>query len=274
MNKKEEVNYTHYLSESELKKLLKKLRASKVPAISINGSQAEVIKGLGSGRAKNVYDIKILDKHYALAICVHTKHESVILKLWSLALQEPKKTHQLRSLGLSVNPLVEAIIIDLDGQPFPAIIMQRYEDLDFLVFDKRNRNQDFNPLLTQTEPTSLKEFIDLVRIMLPDLATLLRNRIKIGSDSFNLSVKNKSPRLFFTDLENMMPSTIAVDDFSFYAYLYAERTIESLLDSLTDEVYDRNPIFKEADKHVGKAIGTNDESMLIRELAKEVINLI
>ena len=109
-----------------------------IDSLEVEGQAASQPKFLGSGGSKEVFDIEVGGEHYAVALCgLHDMPERIIQK-WGNILKEPVNTASLRERGFYVNELCEVKNIKVNGLEFPALMMKRFEDHPFKIYDSKN----------------------------------------------------------------------------------------------------------------------------------------
>lgn len=183
--------------------LIRPLRQEGDFEIRINRERAKVISVLGRGGSKKVYDVELGNERLALAVPnTDVDNATTIYPKWIKALDEPSHTAIIRDLGLCTNPLSQVVVASVDQKDFPAIIMKRYADLPYKVIDSKNRYSS-----TQKKPVlpegglNIESFISIFTPVIEDCATLLKNKILLGSDCFNICVDESGKlRLYLNDL--------------------------------------------------------------------------
>lgn len=152
--------------------------------LSIEG-EAVVVNGvLGDGGTKRVYDVTFNDgNRYALALPNGDVDGAFVMSgKWNDVLTEPPVAEKIRPLGVWTHPLMEAVGVKVNGFPFTAIKMSRYQDLPVSV---RDRKDPFFKLKPSPYPLKLdKETLrNTFRPMFEDLVVLARNGVSVGGDS-------------------------------------------------------------------------------------------
>ena len=89
--------------------------------ITIGGKKVHVIKMLGTGGSKTVFDVEWNGYRLALAL----PHTTSGIGKWCSALKDPENTERVRELGLCTNTLCEAIPIKIDDVEFLGLVMNR-----------------------------------------------------------------------------------------------------------------------------------------------------
>ncbi len=266
--------FESFLTESNLDQITKSRKKRERPfedcvdSIESNLGPVVINGFLGSGGTKEVYDVEINGQRFALGLCGIQDSPSVLKNAWQFVLKEPDNTSCLRNLGLKVNPVVRIEEIKLNGFPFPAIVMRRYQDLDVTVFDAKNRSPIPNPLITTDTPSDLRGFLDLMTPIQADVAKLLIGGVRLATDSFNLCLAAGEPHLYFNDLGKMKIQPIPHGDLDWFAYRYTEHAIETILQSVNAATLD-NPVLKAVDDEIGK-----DDSPLILEISNRILEMI
>jgi hypothetical protein len=214
----------HSLSNSSLGNLVHigsqaGLRAEDIPdkiagSVFIGGKQAHVIRCLGFGGTKAVFDIEWEGNRLALGLpstfksgAKNTLSGHLSIFKWELVLYEPETTNKIRDLGLCTNNLAKIIPVTVGETEFPAIVMSRYEDLPYLVFDAKN--PDSSPhRIAPYPPGELNErsFLGVISPAIDDMVTLCTNSnfsTSFGADSLNGCLDEDGKfRIYFNDLSN------------------------------------------------------------------------
>ena len=195
------------------------------------------------GGTKSVYDASIHGEPFALALPNLIDDSSTSLAKWQTALNEPVATARLRKLGFMVNPVCEVMPIDVDGVPFPAIRMMRYQDLPVYVRDSKNRDP------SQLESDLFVEsFIKRTSGVHDDLVALIRDGVRLAYyrdsiDSMNICVTDGQMRLFFNDLAETQFEPIESEESDDYARFYAKIAVRKIIESMSEVEYQRNGPF-------------------------------
>ncbi|MEA2088228.1 MAG: hypothetical protein U9O55_00070 [Patescibacteria group bacterium] len=124
-------------------------RQDTVESLSVEEQNATIHERLGSGGSKEVYDIEIAGQHYAIGICGIQDAPDRMVEKWKIVLQEPANTQHLRERDFLVNELCDIRPTAVNGTHFPGIIMKRYQDLPFRVFDGKNVGREGVSLISK-----------------------------------------------------------------------------------------------------------------------------
>ena len=221
--------------------------------ITIGGKEAHVIKTLGYGGSKTVFDVEWEGHRLALALPNTTDPPRGISGKWASVLKEPENTARIRELGLCTNTLCEAIPIEIDGTPFLGLVMNRYQDLPYLVLDSKNsQSSDIREPIIPEGGLDVENFMLMFSPAIDDLATVLKNNIRMGGDCFSACIDEEGKlRMFFNDLGQGVsiadkPATYAT------ALRYAGRALDAWAASFeegNEQIRNINPrFFTEFDK--------------------------
>jgi hypothetical protein len=162
----------------------------------------EIGKKLGEGGTKTIYEAVIEGNPFALAVPNTVDGAERMTQKWKVALQEPKNTEEIRSLGIFTNPTCETLPVDINGVPFIVIKMTRYQDLSFQIMDGKNPTSSTvkNEVLPkQLNDTRYEEYFSSI---IPDLQTLIKNGVRVGRDSINICIVDGHPRIYLSDVGN------------------------------------------------------------------------
>lgn len=177
--------------------------------ITIGGKEAPVIKTLGYGGSKTVFDVEWDGHRLALALPNTTDPLGGISGKWASVLKEPENTAKIRMLGLCTNTLCEAVPVELDGVEFLGLVMNRYQDLPYLVLDSKNSQSSVirEPIIPEGG-LNVDNFMLMFSPVIDDLATVLKNNIRMGGDCFSACIDEEGKlRMFFNDLGQSMDTT-------------------------------------------------------------------
>lgn len=211
--------------------------------VSAEGQEVAIGRVLGGGGTKTVYDASLAGESFALALPNLTDGVDKAYKKWEAALKEPAATEAMRSIGLIVNPCCEIMPVAIGEKPFPAIRMTRYQDLPIQVRDSKNRNssiveQDLLPVELDD-----KSFSDSIVGVREDIATLIKQGVSIGRDSFNLCLSDGKLRLYLNDLAGAELNAIEPEEVADYVQYYAMHAIGAVMNGLSHDEFTRHKEF-------------------------------
>ncbi|MCX6755681.1 MAG: hypothetical protein NT068_04080 [Candidatus Nomurabacteria bacterium] len=195
-------------------------------------------KPIGAGGSKEVYEVKINNASYALAI-PHAGIDSSnkILEKWQTVLKEPDNTNHLRKMGFYTNDFIQTIPVSINNINFPALIMKRYEDLPFEIRDSKNIHSSIgSSKLISKQPTQ-EEIVQVMDNIIKEIVALIKHGVILHKDSFNLCVVNGQSHLYFNDLGNTKFETIDQKEYTKYITGYTSFAMNAFLNGLTDEEY-------------------------------------
>ncbi len=222
--------------ERHFKDLLDILRTKQLE-ITIGNTPVTAISWLGSGGFKTVHDIEIENEHYAITLPNAIHDSFTLMKQWSTILNEAENTNKMREMGLYTNSLSEIVQININGIPFPALLMHRYRDLPFEVRDNKNPvssigNTRILPpeVLIGSIPSCLKPFAE-------DIRRLITNNVHVRPESINLCVVNEQPHLYFNDLGMATFEPIPEEAKEEMIHSYVHDAISAMTRGITEKEY-------------------------------------
>lgn len=189
--------------------------------IRVDGYSAEVIGFLGSGGEKEVYDVDIGGERKALNLPNTVKTSEVVAENWQDVIREPEYVDRVGEAGLIVNDQVDRSEVEIDSFSFPTVVMKRYRDHEFEIYDKKNpdeRHEFFD---------SFESYEELFEGSAEDIAVMIQENINLGCDSFNICEFEGVPRLYFSDLTD--PSSGEVGER--HAEYYIDHAIEAMVNT-------------------------------------------
>ncbi len=211
-----------------------------IESLSVEGQNATINGRLGSGGSKEVYDIGVAGQHYALGICGIQDDPERMVEKWKIVLQEPANTRYLRERGFLVNELCDIRPTTVNGTPFPGIIMKRYQDLPFKVFDGKNVGKDGLTLFNKDTQLSDEIMLEVMHPVIDEIVRLIQNGIQLDRDNFNLAESQGAVHLYFNDLGTMTINEITENDFPRYIEYYTMWARGALLNGVDNDTYEHN----------------------------------
>lgn len=212
------------------------------------GAMVNISGSWPGGGTKTVYDASIHGEPFALALPNSTDDSRTALAKWQTALSEPSATDRMRELGFLVNPVCDVMPIDINGVPFSAIRMTRYQDLPMHVRDGKNRDYSQEESDLFAGDLSRETFIQRTRGVHNDLVALIRNGVRLdyygdSIDSMNICVVEGQMRLFFNDLAKTQFEPMVSEQGDDYARFYAKIAVRKIIESMSENEYQRNVTF-------------------------------
>ncbi len=234
--------YSDMLSAANILGILKSRRKlgsqeDSLESITILDSRVEIERKLGSGGSKEMFSVRIGGNHYALGICGFLDSPGVIAGKWSAVLREPEATDRVRNASLMVNDLCRIVPIGLNGFPFPAIIMKRYEDHGFPIYDSKNITEG----MAKAEFEDVESCLHLFPGIVADIRKLIKNNIWLGRDSFNLCQREGQLRLYFNDLGTAEFYRMCSDEIPSLREKYVQSSISAFIEGFRSETIRGNP---------------------------------
>ncbi len=194
-------------------------------SLEVGGELSKVVRFLGSGGSKEVYDVEIGDERRALALPNTVGYPEETLRNWERTLREPKYTKMVRDRGFNVNELCEMRNVNFDEYSFPAIVMKRYEDHNFEIYDAKNNNGRHEFMDSEM---SAEEIIGTLSPVAEDISELIENGVIVGRDSFNLCEADGELHLYLNDLGTMRMED---EDISKYVEGYSDYAIGAFVNT-------------------------------------------
>ncbi len=238
--------------------------------ISTHGSPVILAKELGRGGSKTVYDATIEGATMALGLPNTTDGIERMREKWTVVMHEPAATDRIRGLGLLVNPLCRLQEVEINGTPFPAIVMHRYHDLPYQVKDGKNSSSSVSRGAFQPGSLSEQWFTDkALQPLAEDCATLIAAGANLHRDSFSTCVTMDGElRLFLHDLGNATFEQTGEHSVDTYARGYARFVIGSFTNAVNEPEYRGNKAFFDE-----LSAGTLEHTGLYRVLVDRVTQL-
>ena len=242
------------LSTENIDNILRSRRSDDEPGkdilheITVGSYPVVIHEFLGSGTSKEVYDVEIEGQHYALGLSGIIDPTSHIIWKWRQVIKEPDNTRRLRDLGLIVNDICEIVPATVNGYEFPLILMKKYTDHPFTIYDSKNKHRNNNPLIGMDDKVTVETASQLFSQIAKEIALLVRNGVKLGTDNFNLCMIHGTPHLYFYDLGSASFEGIPQKDVSTYVRYYAKYAMDAFLNSFSFDVYHGNPHLRRLDK--------------------------
>jgi len=236
-----EADFIRLLTSDNVGAITSSRISSGIESLSVDGIQATVSKTLlGSGGSKEVYDVTLYNQHYALALPGIVDPARIIIAKWGKVLREPANTDRLRDLGFYVNGLCKVVPAKVNGHEFPALIMKRYSDHGFPIYDSKNPQSRYHELIKQDEQVTDETALALFVPIGIEIATLVRNGAKLGSDCINLCDINGIPHLYFNDLGAATFGEIPQGDLERYVDHYVSSALGAFVNTVAERVYRGN----------------------------------
>ena len=259
---------TRLLNPDNVSDITGSMRLSGIESLHVDGRQAIVFKQLGSGGSKEVYDVTVGGQHYALALPGTVDTAQIIIAKWSKVLREPANTDRLRELGLHVNDLCRVVPSIVNGHEFPALVMKRYSDHNFPIYDSKNPQGNYHELIKPDQQITDEQVVSLFSPLGTEIVALARNGAQLGRDCFNLCAIKGVPHLYLNDLGAATFGKIPQGELERYVEDYVSSALGAFVNTATERVYRENPYVHSMGnlksslqpKLVAKVMGTLKES--------------
>ncbi len=214
--------------------------SSGIESLFVDGIQATVSKTLGSGGSKEVYDVTINGQNYAFALPGTVDHSQIVIEKWTKVLQEPASTERLRDIGFYVNGLCQLVPARVNGQEFPGLIMRRYSDHNFPIYDSKNPGGRYHEFIKADERVTDETALDLFAPIGNEITKLVKSGARLGRDCINLCDIDGVPHLYLNDLGAATFGEITPDDFERYVEHYVSSAVGAFVNTVTERVYRGN----------------------------------
>lgn len=224
-----------------------------------------LLRQLGTGGTKTVYDALIDELPYALALPNTTDGVQRMSQKWEAVMREPENTARIRALNIHANPLCETIPLQVNGVPFTGLKMTRYEDLPFEIIDGKNPASSTATETILPEQLDQERFLALLGGVENDLAVLINNGVRVGKDSINICRVNDRLQVFMTDLGSTQFKPIVSDDIEMYCQGYSQYAVDAIVNGLGEEEYQKNKGFLN-----GEAFGFNNPNNVPNTLSRSL----
>lgn len=237
MNKE---NITRLLTPDNVSGIARSRTSSGIESLYIHGRLTTVSKQLCSGGSKEVYDIIVDGKHYALALPGTVDPVQIVIAKWNKVLQEPDNTNRLRDLGLYVNDICMVVQATVNGHEFPALVMRRYSDHDFPIYDSKNPQGRYHELIKLDQQITDEKALSLFSPIGIEIATLVQNGAQLGRDCFNLCAIKGVPHLYLNDLGAATFEKIPQGELERYVDAYVSSALGAFVNTVTERVHRGN----------------------------------
>lgn len=234
--------------------------------VAHQGTPLEVGKRLGEGGTKTVYEAVIGDGHFALGFPNTVDGVERMTQKWKVALQEPENTARVREMGLFVNPICDALPVNINGVPFTAIKMARYQDLPYQIMDGKDSRASTvksEVLSSELDRSSFESYFESV---ISDVQTLITNRVRVGVDSLNVCLVDGKPRVFLSDLGSADFEEIPEEARPRVAERYVSNVFSAFLNGLTEVEYRKHKPFFD-----GEHFRFDNPNTVTHEISERVI---
>lgn len=244
---------TPQLSMDMVVQVIQSRRSAELPgkdvinALEIEGRVANPPKFLGSGGSKEVFDVEIGEEHYAVALCGLQDTPERVIQKWESVLKEPVNTALLKARGFYVNDMCEVRNIRVNGVEFPALVMKRFEDHSFEIYDSKNIGKNANRLFDERTELSDEKMMSLMSPISDEIIRLVRDGIRLGRDNFNLCVSEDQMHLYFNDLGPTRVEPFLDDEKKRVIAHYVMYAVGAVVSSVNEETYRNNPYINKMD---------------------------
>jgi hypothetical protein len=175
-------------------------RSLEIYELEVGDEETEILGLLGAGGTKEVYDVSIGGDRKALGIPNAIDNPQTTLKKWGLVLEESENTDYVRDIGMTVNDIFEVRNVDFGEYSVPGVVMKRYQDHEFQIYDAKNNQGKHDFLGSEMRPKDIAESLSSVA---EDISVLIDNQIDLDRDSFNLYENEGSLGVYLNDLGTM-----------------------------------------------------------------------
>ncbi len=207
--------------------------------ITVEGIEVKIESLLGSGGTKAVYSVTLNCKKYAMAICQYNDAPGIISEKWSSCLCEPENTKLLQNQGFLVNEESRIVHVAINGYDFPALMMKRYQDHPFRIYDSKNRIQG----IPFSAVKGVDDCISELQSVRKDIRKLIKAGIVLIGDSFTICSQNNILRLYLNDLGNLQYDEITCDEIDGVLVKYSNFARIAYLNAHSDIAIRNNSFF-------------------------------
>lgn len=235
--------------------------------ITHEGTNLEVNKKLGNGGTKTVYEAVNNGSVFALALPNTVDGVERMTKKWNVALQEPTNTERVRSLGLLANHTCVPLSVNINGVPFTALQMTRYQDLPFPIMDGKNVTSSTvtgDILPADVNDSKFEEYFGKI---IPDIRVMIQNGIQVGRDSINICLVNGEPRIFLSDLGNAQFESFTEEQRQPVSERYISFALSAFQNCLTESEYQKHKVFFESEP-----FKFNNPNSITHRLSEKVVS--
>lgn len=225
-------------SDQQLEAMIDSMRKGKLQ-VTQNKQPITIVKMLGGGGSKTVYDATLGESKFALALPNIVDGSFKVRKKWGNVLKEPTNTAKIRALEIPTNPNCIKMPVVVNGIPFTGLSLTRYQDLPYQILDGKNANSStaINMLPTKLDRD---KFTSLFPDVLNDLHKLIQNGVQLGSDSFNICVTDNGMRLYLNDLGTAQFEAFEDDELQEISETYARNATYTFINGLSEAEYQKN----------------------------------
>lgn len=217
-----------------------------IRTLEVEGQIASKQRYLGSGGSKEVFDVEIDGgEHFAVALCGLQDTPDRVIQKWENVLKEPANTAKLKSRGFYVNDLCEIKNTKVNGIEFPVLVMRRFEDHPFQIFDSKNIGKNANPLFDEKIELSDDKMMALMSSVSDEIVRLVREGIRLGRDNFNLCVSEGKMHLYFNDLGASRIEPYTEDEKERVIDQYVLYAVGAVVSSVSEATYQNNTYIRQ-----------------------------
>ncbi len=229
------------LTLSNVGNIASSIMASGISSLHIEGKLANVSEVLGCGGTKRVYNVEVGGRNYAVALPGTVDPAEITITKWNKVLQEPANTDRLRELGFHVNDICRIAPAEINGHEFPVLMMKRYRDHDFPIFDSKNPCRHYHEFIKPEQKVTDEDCLQLFSAVGDEIAALVQNGVGLGNDCFNLCEIDGVIHLYFNDLGPARFEDIPARALEVYVSAYARAAVGAFVNTTTERVYSTNP---------------------------------
>jgi hypothetical protein len=246
----EENLFEEILVPNQVSQILHSRRDTNQPGVDVirhvelNQSEVSLEGYLGSGGSKEVYSA-VQDGHdFALCICGIQDNSERVVEKWKSVLKEPRNTDELRKRGFHVNDACKISIVKINGHQFPALLMKRYQDHSFSIYDAKNTSGNDNPILEGDKEINDQLMMEVLSSVIDEITALIKEGVILGTDSFNVCLSQGKVHLYFNDLGPMEIKVIQQEEYKEVIDYYVASAIAAFVNSISYKVFQESSYLK------------------------------
>lgn len=173
---------------------------TKRPEAKINDQKIVFLEELGHGGSKRVFRVMVNENVHALAV-PNTSVDSltVVNEKWQKSIAEAAIIPKIREIGMLTHPQFDFVVISINNQELPAILMTCYDQLPFKIIDGKSFSKESDP--STDTPLHVSTIMKSMEAIVDDIVKMINSNLMIDiSDSINIAFVDGIPRIFLSDL--------------------------------------------------------------------------